>query len=72
MAEKLNVGSVFNDFIVTTGIGDKYDRRNITHVNMLHEYVVARCINEHMTLIEFSEFFDRMQSYIALIKKVDF
>lgn len=38
---------------------------------MLHEYVIARCINEHMLLIEFSEFFDRMQSYIVLLKKVD-
>lgn len=67
----LNVGRVFNDFIVTTGIGDKFDHRNVTHINMIHEYVLARCINEKMSLIEFSEFFDRMQSYIALLKRVD-
>lgn len=71
MNEKLNVGRVFNDFVVITGIGDKFDRRNATHLNMLHEYVIARSINDHMSLIEFSEFFDRMQSYIALIKRVD-
>lgn len=71
MNEKLNVGRVFNDFIVTTGIGDKFDRRNVTHINMLHGYVVARCINEHMSLIEFAEFFDRIQNYIALLKRVD-
>lgn len=71
MNENLNVGRVFNDFVVTNGIGDKFDRRNVTHINMLHEYVLARCINEHMSLIEFAEFFGRIQNYISLIKRVD-
>lgn len=61
MSEKLNAGRVFNDFLLTTGIGDKFDRRNVTHVNMLHDYVVARCVASHMSLVEFAGVFDRIQ-----------
>ena len=57
-----NIPRLFDDFLIATGI-KKYDHTSAIHVELLHEYVAARCNELGYSLASYIDTMRRVTQY---------
>lgn len=53
-------------FKAVSGIGEKFDYRNQTHMEMLYDYLVTKAIVDGMTLAQFYAFYNKVKTVLRM------
>lgn len=53
-------------FKAVSGIGEKFDYRNQTHMEMLYDYLISKAVVDGMTLAQFYTFFNKVKTVLRM------